>query len=699
MHRILFSPPISQFKSLKKAIPPIAVGFMACICLLPAASWSDQGLSEEDFFTPPPKTHSATLLRQPLDETPTAVTIIDREMIEASGFIHIVDLLRLVPGFQIGLSGLDHVAVASYHGHSNAFPRRMQVLVDGRSIFGSVVSNIDWDDIGVQMADIDRIEVIRGPNTTVYGANAFSAVIHIITKPAFADKTFFDQTVRGSLNTRNHVMRYVNQNQLWDYRLTLHDNRTDGFPDHNDESQVAGGDFRATHQLDQNQSLDIQTGYSDGPMGRAGDTFEFRGIGFKQVTRNYQSVKWSRSFADDAETSFSLSQHYRREDDYGPVGTLASIDPGVAANFNADHPGYENTVFYSGGYNYAAQRTDAQWRYISNQEKRLVWVAGIDGRVDRLRSINLINHTDWVSNNSLRFSANSSFRITRSWLVQLGAMREFSSLFPHTTSWRLAMNYHLTNHQSIRFSLTRGYRLPSLLEEYFDFGFRYPDGQRIDTIHYTFGGLLPERTTNREIGYHYQSPRSHYSMDVKVFREQIDDEIEEVLGLQGAYRQYPQLQDNYLGITPIIRMNTGTSYIKGTEAEINYMATRNLSIHTAYAFAVSEISGSPDSVRSGRKQPAVPRHTYSVLLAYKPEKGYRFSTGVYRQTTMSWWGDGDDVLDHVRQDVTASRHWQGRHLSATLDFILQNIGESYREFSKFNVFETQAYIRLSIGAE
>jgi len=672
--------------------------------ILSFQAWGEtsETLSEDDFFVTPPKVASATLLRQPINETPVAVTIIDRKMIEASGFIRIVDLLRLVPGFQVGLSGLDHVGVATYHGHSDAFPRRMQVLVDGRSVFGAIFSNIDWEDIGVQMDDIDRIEVIRGPNTTVYGANAFTAVIHIITKPAFADTTFFDRTTRGAQNTRQHVMRYVNQDKAWDYRLTMHDERSDGFAHRNDETEVAGGDFRATHQITNSDTLDIQTGYSYGPMGRAGETFNFRPLGSKKVARQYQSFKLSRVLDDDTETSFRFSHSFRREQDYASAGTLTELFPSLVSTF----PTHAFEPVYTGGYHYTAQRLDAQWRYISNQQKRFHWVTGIDSRLDRLKSVVFIASDDFVSASSMRFSFNGSYSLASNLLFQAGLMREFSNTYDYTTSARAAVNLHVNTANSVRLAITRGYRLPSLLEEKFDWNMRFSDGTRITTIEYSAGGLHPERIISREFGYNFSPTSKRISFDVRAFRESIDNEIAEITDYNANNPSNPQLGTNYLGNDTLLRVNSGSTFIHGVEAQLDTQPMPLVTLHGSYMIASSNYISHPKATRINQSTrgypyiPAIPKYLSSLLLSLGPKQGYSMSLGIYRQSQVSWWGDGEPAAEYSRQDVRLARNWHGRHLGAKLEFIVQNLGgKSYQEFDEDNLFETQTYVRLSVEAE
>ena len=117
-----------------------------------------------------PSVLSATRLKQSPAEVPGSMTVIDRDLIRATGARDIPEILRLVPGMKIGyLSG--HQASVNYHGTNTTEARRMQVLVDGRSVYRPGLATVDWTDIPLAIEDIERIEVFRGPNTVTYGAN------------------------------------------------------------------------------------------------------------------------------------------------------------------------------------------------------------------------------------------------------------------------------------------------------------------------------------------------------------------------------------------------------------------------------------------------------------------------------------------------------------------------------------------------
>jgi len=150
-------------------------GALAC------AQQAQAEVTESAFLDELPVVLSVSRLSQPVSEAPAAVTVIDRDMIRASGFRDIPDLLRLVPGFSVAYTR-DNTWAIGYHGMADAFSRRFQVLVDGRSIYSAAYGAVYWGELPLSIDDVERIEVVRGPDAATYGANAFLAVINIITK-------------------------------------------------------------------------------------------------------------------------------------------------------------------------------------------------------------------------------------------------------------------------------------------------------------------------------------------------------------------------------------------------------------------------------------------------------------------------------------------------------------------------------------
>lgn len=112
-----------------------------------------------------------------------AVYVITQEEIRRSGFTTIPEVLRLAPGVQVSRVDSNHWAV-SVRGFASTLSRSLLVLIDGRSVYSPLFAGTFWDVQDVMLEDIDRIEVIRGPGGTLWGANAVNGVINIITKKA-----------------------------------------------------------------------------------------------------------------------------------------------------------------------------------------------------------------------------------------------------------------------------------------------------------------------------------------------------------------------------------------------------------------------------------------------------------------------------------------------------------------------------------
>ena len=126
----------SDKKNKSPAARSIAVlGLIAALFALRGNAQEAYAVSEADYLAEMPVVLSVSRLPQRLDETPGAVTLIDRSMIRLSGARDLADLMRLVPGFQTSMSFELGGPQASYHGAFGGFSNRIQVLVDGRSVY------------------------------------------------------------------------------------------------------------------------------------------------------------------------------------------------------------------------------------------------------------------------------------------------------------------------------------------------------------------------------------------------------------------------------------------------------------------------------------------------------------------------------------------------------------------------------------
>lgn len=115
--------------------------------------------------------------------SPAAVFVLTGEDLRRSGSRSIAEALRMVPGLFVARSNAQTYAISA-RGFSAGNSDKLQVLVDGRSVYTPLTSAVFWDVLDTYLADIERIEVIRGPGATVWGANAVNGVINIVTRAA-----------------------------------------------------------------------------------------------------------------------------------------------------------------------------------------------------------------------------------------------------------------------------------------------------------------------------------------------------------------------------------------------------------------------------------------------------------------------------------------------------------------------------------
>ena len=113
--------------------------------------------------------------------TPAAITVVTGEQLRRSGLTTLAEALRLVPGVHVGRVDSRQWAVTA-RGFSDLFSNKLQVVIDGRVVYNELFGGVFWDVQNPLLEDIDRIEVIRGPGATLWGANAVNGVVNVISK-------------------------------------------------------------------------------------------------------------------------------------------------------------------------------------------------------------------------------------------------------------------------------------------------------------------------------------------------------------------------------------------------------------------------------------------------------------------------------------------------------------------------------------
>ncbi len=192
-----------------------------------------------------------------------AVYVITQEEIRRSGVRSIADALRLAPGMQVARFNGNTWAISA-RGFNASGANKMQVLLDGRSVYSPLFSGVFWDAQDTMLEDIDRIEVIRGPGATLWGANAVNGVINIITKKASdsqgallvagggtEERGFTEFRYGGKAGGRGHYRVYSKYSYL--DALALREGASA-----QDPLQRAFGGFRADLELSAASQLTLQ---------------------------------------------------------------------------------------------------------------------------------------------------------------------------------------------------------------------------------------------------------------------------------------------------------------------------------------------------------------------------------------------------------------------------------------------------------
>ena len=205
---------------------------------------------------------SVSKRQQALLDTAGAVYVITQEDIRRSGVNSIPEALRLAPGVQVAqING--YTWAISIRGFNYRYANQLLVLIDGRAVYSPAFSGVFWDLQDTLLEDVDRIEVIRGPGATLWGANAVNGVINIITKSARHTAGGLISTQGGSQGYGSGAARYGGKRgEAFAYRLFgkySRQDRTPGLhepgPDAFDAWDMARGGFRADWERSEANSL------------------------------------------------------------------------------------------------------------------------------------------------------------------------------------------------------------------------------------------------------------------------------------------------------------------------------------------------------------------------------------------------------------------------------------------------------------
>jgi iron complex outermembrane recepter protein len=214
-----------------------------------------------------------------VQRTPAAVFVITQEDIRRSGATCIPEALRLAPGVEVARIDADHWSVA-IRGFAGQFSKSLLVLIDGRSVYTPLYSGVYWDVQNVMLEDVERIEVIRGPGGTIWGANAVNGVINIITMSAQNTQGTLATLGGGNVEHGTGGLRYGGSaGGDFDYRI--YGMGSTGGPEFHfdgdgfDHSRIGQIGFRTDWQIDQQDTFSVQGDAYRGETGERVDLASF----------------------------------------------------------------------------------------------------------------------------------------------------------------------------------------------------------------------------------------------------------------------------------------------------------------------------------------------------------------------------------------------------------------------------------------
>lgn len=675
------------------------------------ASGDPPELSEADFLAELPVVLSATRLQQSAHDAPASITIIDRDMIRASGVREIADIFRLVPGFQVGWpSGTN--PVVTYHGMSDQYQRRMQILIDGRSAYQPSWGGAGWSSLPLVIDDIDRIEIIRGPNAPAHGSNAFKATINIITQHASKAGGELVRAGHGTNNVEQLVLRHGGATENLSYRITFGYDQDDGVSDPKiagsatqerwDYKHVPRLTLRADQQLDTRNQLQYQLGYSAAEFGDKRTNVFFA----TDTIRYFGQFRWEHHYSEDNQANLQFYYDHTRTDDQFESAKLAQ-------NFGIDDEGASTLPVDRSE---SADRYDIEFEQIASlsQNLRLAW--GLNSRQDRVDSSFFYNRDDDLIINQHRLFANLEYFAARWLILNLGVMEEYNTTSGRNTSPRAAANFRLTEAQTLRLSATRGYRAPFAYEQYADTRYIYDgpvtalQGRLLDIEVMATQEVEPEEITSYEIGYVYQKPNSPLSLDLKLFREELRDLISPFPLVYGVHPIVAAIGDPYPELSPPSSFpyfmtfgNLDSVDIEGFEAQIDYTPTRESRLRFAYAYL--DPDGTDNSTWPGLYEDyiydiSMPLHSASLMAFYLPRDGVQVSAAYYWVDSMRWNGglptDNFVTPHYQRLDLRIGIPFHTADLEGDFALVFQNLLDDYVDYRPTGVIGTQGYVSLRL---
>lgn len=418
---------------------------------------------------------------QPVSQSPSTTTVITSEDIIHSGATTIPDILRMVPGMEVIQTSSPEFNV-SIRGDNQLLANKLLVLIDGRTFQEEVQNTVIWSAIPISLEEIDRIEIIRGPGSAMWGANAFDGVVNIITKQPGTMKGTTISAVGGQFGTGIGNLIHEGENNGLAYRLSVGYSRADTLPGREDARfhvegreqglDVSRGNAMIEYRLSQKRRVIFSGGKSelpvyDGP--RFDDGWGDTDIQYDYLQFNYEGANSQfRAYWNKYDIKIKYLDISAQNDPDNPFPFVVDINSelyNLEWNYRLDLGDSHQII---GGVNY--RHNDAGGPFLNPDTRRPLSMTG------------LFLQEEW--------------RPVKPITVILGARYDRHTIFDNTISPRAAVLYQPVPHNTFRLSSGVAYRSPTPFEKFsYPFDIPKPDlvYEKILTYEAGYSTLLFQR--------------------------------------------------------------------------------------------------------------------------------------------------------------------------------------------------------------
>jgi iron complex outermembrane receptor protein len=626
------------------------------------------GVSEQDFLADMPVVLSVSRLAQPLNETPGAVTVLNRETIRMSGARDVADLLRLVPGFQTSMSFEPIAPQASYHGTFGAASNRMQVLVDGRSVyspyyFGSIGAGLQT----VALADIDRIEVLRGSNSAAYGARAFLGVVNIVTRDPL-DTVGVSAGITGGDNAIADARASIGgSNDSNSYRISL-DRRADGgLLGANDHNRIERVNLRTDIQANPADHVELRAGSLtvDGGIGQGTKTDDPNRD--TRYSLGYLQANWHHALVADADIAVSYSHSEEAYKDRFAYSLLPQT-------------GINDFIYLDlSGNNISDTLT---FQHTQRASPTVRWVWGAEWRQEQVMSLPLYNTDSALTTTFYRLFGNAEWRLHPNLLLNAGAMAENSSDAGGSFAPRVMLNWQAAPGHTLRVGASRAYRPASVFEQHADVRYSYT-GILLAVTNLGKGQVRPESVMSSELGYLGELAPLHLNIDARAFHEQIDGfvQVTDLGPYPGAAIATAHTKSfaNGPGFT-----------VDGLEYQVKWQPLPGTQLALAQTFAHNN---SPDA--DIQKSVADMATTFTWFQTLPAGLEFSLIRQVSDPKVLPTTGAAD-AASISRTDVRLGLPFRTGSHKGNLNLVVQNLGSLYADYAPRAQFQQRTFFNLSL---